>query len=85
MLNPTRISKPWGRAGTPGASYDRTKREQESQEDREARLDRERLRTNHLTPGYCWVPLLVENIATVFFTIKYTAFYIMAVGEGRGG
>ena len=34
-----------GRAGTPGASYDRTRREQESQEDREARLDRQRLRT----------------------------------------
>ena len=38
------------RAGTPGASYDRTRREQESQEDREARLDRQRLRTNHLMP-----------------------------------
>ena len=30
----------------------------ESQEDREARLDRQRLRTNHLAPGQCWVPLL---------------------------
>ena len=55
-----------GRAGTPGASYDRTsydrtKREQKSQEDREARLDRQRLRTNHLTPGQRWVPLLVVH------------------------
>ena len=43
------------RAGTPGASYDRTTKERESQEDREARLDRQRLRTNHLTPGQRWV------------------------------
>ena len=51
-----------GRAGTPGASYDRTTREQESQEeDREARLDRQRLRTNHLTPRQRWVPLLVND------------------------
>ena len=50
-----------GRAGTLGASYERTTREQESQEDREARLDRQHLRTNHLTPGQRWVPLLVFN------------------------
>ena len=50
---------PGGRAGTPGASYDRTTREQESQEDREARLDRQRLRTKHLTPRQRWVPHLV--------------------------
>ena len=37
-----------GRAGAPGASYDRTMREQESQKDRAARLDRQRLRENHL-------------------------------------
>ena len=30
---------PGGRAGTPGASYDRTRTEQSSKEDREARLD----------------------------------------------
>ena len=51
-----------GRAGTPGASYDRTTREQEFQEDREARSDRKHLRTNHLTRGQRWVPLLVINI-----------------------
>ena len=50
---------PGGRAGTPGASYDRTTREHESQEDREVRLDRQRLLTNHLTPGQPWVPQLV--------------------------
>ena len=52
---------PEGKAGTPAASYERTRREQESQKDREARLDRQRLRTNHLTPGqrWGWVPLLV--------------------------
>ena len=44
-MNPTRIRMPGGRAGTPGASYERTSREQESQEDREARLGRQRLRT----------------------------------------
>ena len=49
---------PWGRAGTPGASNDRTMREQESQVGREARLDRQRLLTNHLTPGQRWVPQL---------------------------
>ena len=49
------------RAGTPGASYERTTREQESQEDIEAILDRQRLRTNHLTSGQRWVPLLVTN------------------------
>ena len=27
--------------------------------EREARLDRQRLRTNHLTPGQRWVPQLV--------------------------
>ena len=32
--------------------------EQESQEDREARLGRQRLRKNHLTPRQRWVPLL---------------------------
>ena len=58
-LNPTRISMSGGRAGTPRASYDRTRREQESQKDREARLDRQRLRKNHLTPGQRWVTLLV--------------------------
>ena len=41
---------PGGRARTPGASYERTRSEQDSQEDREARLDRQRLLTNHLTP-----------------------------------
>ena len=59
MLNPTRISMPGGRAGTPGASYERARREQVSQEDREAKLDRQRLRTNHLTPRQRWVPQLV--------------------------
>ena len=48
-----------GRAGIPGAKYDRITREQESKEDIEARLDRQGLRTNHLTPGQRWVPLLV--------------------------
>ena len=53
---------PGGRAGTPGVNYEKKRREQESQEDREARLDRQRLRTNHLTPGQRWVTLLViEN------------------------
>ena len=52
---------PGGRAGTPGASYERTSREQESQEDREARFDRQRLRTNHLTPRQRWVPQLVSR------------------------
>ena len=47
----TGVEVPGGRAGTPGASYERTNREQESEEDREARFDRQRLRTNHLTPG----------------------------------
>ena len=56
---------PGGRAGTPGANYERTRREQESQEDREAKLDRQRLRTNKLTPGQRWVPLLVYNIIDV--------------------
>ena len=57
---------PGGRAGTPGASYERTTREQESQEDRAARLDRQRLLTNHLTPGQRWVPLLVSYICMSF-------------------
>ena len=52
---------PGGRAGTPGASYERTTKEQESQEDREAILDRQRLRTNHLTPRQRWVPQLVYD------------------------
>ena len=60
MLNPTRISMPGGRAGTTGASYERTRREQESQEDREATLDRQRLRTYHLTPRQSWVPQLYK-------------------------
>ena len=47
------------REGSPGASYERTTRKQESQEDREARLDRQRLRTNHSTPRQRWVPQLV--------------------------
>ena len=34
------------------------RREQEYQEDREARLDRQRLGTNHLTPGQHCVALL---------------------------
>ena len=38
-------------AGTTAASYERTRREQGSQEDREARLDTQRIRTNHLHPG----------------------------------
>ena len=46
--------------GPQRVSYDRTTREQESQEDREAILDSQRLqRTNHLTPGQRWVTLLV--------------------------
>ena len=53
---------PGGRAGTPGASYEGTRWEQDSQEDREARLDRQRLLTNHLTPRQRWVPQLVFNI-----------------------
>ena len=44
-------------------SNKRTTREQDSQEDREARLDRQRLLTNHLTPRQRWVPQLVCNIA----------------------
>ena len=44
-----------GRAETPGASNNRRRREQQSQEDRKARLDRQRLQTNHLTPGQGWV------------------------------
>ena len=47
---------PGGRAGTPEASYERARREQESQEDIEATLDRQHLRTNHLTPRQRWVP-----------------------------
>ena len=55
---------PRGRARTTGAIYNRTMREQESQEDRESRFDRQRLqRTNHLTPGQPWVPLLVLYMA----------------------
>ena len=46
----------------PGASYERTTRERVSQEDREAKLDRKRLQTNHLTPRQRWVPQLVENV-----------------------
>ena len=60
MLNPTRISMPG--AETPGASCERTRREQESQEDRETRLGRQRIRTNHLTPRQRWVPQLVFYI-----------------------
>ena len=52
---------PGGRAGIPGASYERTRREQSSQEDREARFDRQRLRTNNLTRRQSWVPQLVDN------------------------
>ena len=48
------------RAGTLGASNNRTRREQESQEDREARFDRQRLRTNYLAPRQRWVPQLVK-------------------------
>ena len=61
MLNPTIISMPGGRAGTPGASYEKTRREQSSQEDREARLDRQRLRSNHLKRRQRWVPQPVSN------------------------
>ena len=65
MLNPTRISMSGGRSGTPELRYNRTMREQEYQEDREARLDIQRLqRTNQLTPGQRWVPLLFTNICT---------------------
>ena len=53
MLNRTTISMPGGRAGTPGASYERTRREQESREDREARLDRQRLRTDNREQNNC--------------------------------
>ena len=53
-----------------------TRREQEAQEDREARLDRQRLRTNHLTPGQRWVPQLVIN--------KYSIFYILLYYTSRG-
>ena len=59
MFNPTKISMPGGRARIPVASYDRTRREEESQEDRETKLDRHRLRTNNFKPGQRWVPLLV--------------------------
>ena len=37
-----------GQSREPGASYERTRRERESQKDREAKLDRQRLRANHL-------------------------------------
>ena len=54
--------KPFSTRATLGTSAStlRTTREQESQEDREARLDRQRLRTSHLTPGQCLVPLLLK-------------------------
>ena len=58
---------PGGRAGTPGTSYERTRREQESQEDREARLDR--LRTNYLKPRQRWVPQLVDYIEIHFIYV----------------
>ena len=61
------------REGTPGSSYERTTREQEYQEDREARLNRQHLRTNHLTPRQRCLPLLVmyifrlrENSCSIF-------------------
>ena len=60
---------PGGRAGTPGASYDRTRREQESQEEGgQASTDKpfnggRRLRTNHLTPGQRRITLLVNDNA----------------------
>ena len=77
-MNPTRIIMPGGRSWTPGASYDRTRREQQSQKDREARLDRQRRWTNHLTPRQSWVPQLV--VAYIFhdfifqITNKYFCF-----------
>ena len=40
----------------PSDRYRITQQEQSSQEDREARLDRQRLRTTHLTPRQRWVP-----------------------------
>ena len=64
---------PGGRARTPAASYERTRREQDSQEDREVRLDRERLRTNHSTPSQHWVPQLVSTKCI----IKNSQVYIL--------
>ena len=63
---------PGGRTRTPGASYKRTWREQDSQGDREARLDRQRLLTNHLTPRQRWVPQLVLYIV-VCSKLEYDA------------
>ena len=71
FCNPTRISMPGDRAGTQGESYDRKAREQETREDRAARLDRQRLRTNHWTPGKCWVPLLVTNKKYIYYTLSF--------------
>ena len=52
---------------TPSKNYINYKLPQESQESREARLDRQRLRTNHLTHRQRWVPLLVTNIFNICF------------------
>ena len=64
---------PGGRAGTPGASYERTRREQESQEDREARLGRHRLLPNHLKPRQRCIPQLYNiftSLQAVIFIYK---------------
>ena len=66
---------PGGRAGTPEASCARTTREHESLEDREARLDRKRLRKNHLTPRQRWVPQLFRiNVSTYQEFYKLSGF-----------
>ena len=59
--------KPFNTRATLGTSAStlRTRREQESQEDREARLDRQCLRTNHITPGQRWVPQLAIDTLSV--------------------
>ena len=77
-MNPTRIIMPGDRAGTPGASYDRTRREQEFQGNREARLDRQRLRTNHLTPGKRWIPLLVKYMFSICLSCRYFTDCVVA-------
>ena len=63
-----------GRAGTPEETYERTTKEQDSQQDREARLDRQRLRANNLTPRQRWAPQLV-------FTYMPTVFNIITCGD----
>ena len=61
MVCAASTGKPFNTQATLGTSAStlKTRREQESQEDKEARLDRQHLRTNYLTPRQRWVPQLV--------------------------